>query len=275
MTEYDAFARFEHEGWSDDGTARSYTDGFARASAMCVPALVGGLGLEPGMEALDLCCGPGIVTAGLLATGADVTALDFSPAMVELARTRVPDAAVLQGDAADLPFGPDSFDAVTIGFGMPHLPDPPTVLAEAHRVLRRGGRIAFSTWEPPARSFGFRTVTEALRQHGDPAVGLPPAPDANAYADPAIAFPALLAAGFVEPAAEPVDSHWRLQAPEDFYDLFHGGTVRMGVLMRRQPADHAAAIRQYMAAEVRTHCTQDDAGRWIVPLPAMVISARA
>ncbi|MCA0921791.1 class I SAM-dependent methyltransferase [Pseudooceanicola nanhaiensis] len=275
MSQYDAFADFEQAGWSDADIAQSYADSFAPASMMCVPAIVGGLGLEPGQEALDLCCGPGIVTAGLVATGAEVTALDFSHAMVELARTRVPDAAVLQGDAADLPFEPDTFDAVTIGFGLPHVPDPQAVLAEAHRVLRRGGRIAFSIWEPPARSFGFRTVTEALRTLGAPEITLPPAPDANALADPEVAFPALEAAGFVDPQAEPVDSHWRLDEPEDFYSLFHNGTVRMGVLMQRQPRDRAEAIRSYMADEVRAKCGRDAEGRWIVPLPAVVMSARA
>jgi SAM-dependent methyltransferase len=53
---------------------------------------------------------------------------------------------VRAGDAHALPFDDGSFDAVTFGFCLHHIPDPERALAEARRVLRRGGRLAFSVW---------------------------------------------------------------------------------------------------------------------------------
>ncbi|MGB6229778.1 MAG: methyltransferase domain-containing protein, partial [Litorimonas sp.] len=97
-----AFVAMEREGWADTATAQAYADGFSEASAQHVPHLVRAVGAGPGMRALDLCCGHGIVAEGLVAAGAEVTALDFSPAMLVLARERVPEATFMEGDAGNL-----------------------------------------------------------------------------------------------------------------------------------------------------------------------------
>jgi ubiquinone/menaquinone biosynthesis C-methylase UbiE len=51
-----------------------------------------------------------------------------------------------------------SFDAVDISFGMPHFARPDTALAEAFRLLRPDGRIAFTIWAPPDKTVGFGSV---------------------------------------------------------------------------------------------------------------------
>src|SRR2546422_34553 len=94
--------------------------------------------------------GPNEIVAPLGAgPGMLVTGLDFSPAMIGLARARHPQIEFREGDAETLPFDAASFDASVMNFGMLHLARPDRAIAEAHRVLRPGGRFAFTVWGAP------------------------------------------------------------------------------------------------------------------------------
>lgn len=240
---------------------------------MVVPHLVAAVEAGPDTDALDLCCGHGNVSAGLVAAGARVTGLDFSEAMLELARAAVPEARVVKGDAMQLSFSEASFDAVTIGFGMPHVPEPPRVLAEARRVLLSGGRIAFSVWCGPEVNGAFGYVFGATGTHGSPDIVLPPGPGANDYADPEIAYPVLDAAGFGEFRCEVVASCWQVGDPGLAFDFFRDGTARGGALLRPQPEADALAIRTAVVERVLEN--HGEGPEWTVPMPAVVISARA
>lgn len=265
------FAGLERREWARPDVARAYAGDFSRAADMVVPEMVAQVAAAPGRQVLDLCCGQGNVTAGLLAAGADVTGLDFSPAMLEIAHRRAPGARLVEGDAMALAFPPERFDAVTIGFGMPHLPDPARALAEAARVLRRGGRLAYSVWCGPERASAMTYVFTAIAEFGDPAIALPPGPGANDFADPDIAFPALEDAGFADPARRIVPSGWEVDDPAAPYHYFREGTARGGALLRPQPPDRAEAIRAAVVREVtRNH---GPGPQWWIPMPAAVISA--
>src|SRR5207247_2111000 len=74
-----------------------------------------------GVRLLDVACGPGFITAAAAARGADPIGLDFSPAMIALARRLHPSIAFRDGDAEALPFDDRSFDAVVMNFGLLHL----------------------------------------------------------------------------------------------------------------------------------------------------------
>ena len=90
---------------------------------------------------LDLCAGTMDLSA-LVARAypeSRIVALDFSAAMLEAGRGKVPRAAVLVGDAASLPFEDATFDAVICGFGMRNLADPSQGAREVGRVLRPNG----------------------------------------------------------------------------------------------------------------------------------------
>ncbi len=217
---------------------------------MVVPFLVKAVRAETGMQALDLCCGHGNVASGLVAAGAGVTSLDFLPAMLDMARIAVPKARFVEFDAMALPFADASFDAVTIGFGMSHVPDPPCVLAEARRILRPGGRIAFSVWCGPEVDSALGYVFGAIGEHGAPDIALPPGPGANDYADPALAFAALEAVGFAGCHQTMVASEWQVHDSGAPYDFFLEGTARGGALLRPQPAECAAAIRAAVVSTV-------------------------
>jgi len=98
--------------------------------------------VRPGDRVLDACCGTGDLAVAALQAGATVTGLDFSERMLERARRKAPELDWVHGDLLALPFADASFDAATVGFGVRNVADLPGAIAELHRVLRPGGRLA-------------------------------------------------------------------------------------------------------------------------------------
>jgi demethylmenaquinone methyltransferase/2-methoxy-6-polyprenyl-1,4-benzoquinol methylase len=91
---------------------------------------------------LDVCCGTGDLALAAVETGGRVTGLDFSEPMLDRALAKAPELDWVSGDALALPFADDSFEVVTIGFGLRNLADAERGLAEMRRVLSPGGRVA-------------------------------------------------------------------------------------------------------------------------------------
>jgi SAM-dependent methyltransferase len=104
--------------------------------------------VAPGERVLDVACGTG--NAALLAAerGADVTGLDFEPALLEIARERTDGARFVEGDAAALPFDDAFFDATLSVFGVMYAPDHERAARELARVTKPGGRIVLAAWTP-------------------------------------------------------------------------------------------------------------------------------
>ena len=122
-------------------------------------------GVEPGMEVLDVACGTGNATIPAARAGARVTGIDFSDALLAVARERAADAMVevdwVEGDAQDLPFEDGSFDRVISTFGHMFAPDHERTAAEMKRVCR--GRIGICCWSPNgAVGRMFRTIAELV-----------------------------------------------------------------------------------------------------------------
>jgi demethylmenaquinone methyltransferase/2-methoxy-6-polyprenyl-1,4-benzoquinol methylase len=98
--------------------------------------------VHEGDRVLDACCGTGDLAIAALAEGGQVTGVDFSERMLDRAVRKSDAVEWRRADALDLPFGDDSFDAVTVGFGVRNLEDLGRGLGEFRRVLRPGGRLA-------------------------------------------------------------------------------------------------------------------------------------
>jgi demethylmenaquinone methyltransferase / 2-methoxy-6-polyprenyl-1,4-benzoquinol methylase len=130
----------------------------------------------PGSRALDLATGTGDLAIELERRGAEVTGLDFSAGMLELARAKAPSIEWVEGNALALPYGDGEFGAVTIGFGARNLSDLERGLAEMARVARPGGRVVIleiTTPQKPPLSWFFRlwfdrAVPALGRVAGDP-----------------------------------------------------------------------------------------------------------
>ena len=112
--------------------------------------------VRSGEPALDLCCGTGDIAFALARQGAQVTGVDFSDAMLDVARRRngSGDRAGVtfeQGDALKLRFPDASFGLVTIGYGLRNLRDIDAGLAEMARVTRPGGRLLILDFAFPSQ----------------------------------------------------------------------------------------------------------------------------
>jgi demethylmenaquinone methyltransferase / 2-methoxy-6-polyprenyl-1,4-benzoquinol methylase len=97
--------------------------------------------VRPGDFVLDACCGTGDLAIAAARRGGKVTGLDFSPAMLERARRKAPQIEWIEGDLLSLPFGDESFDSATVGFGVRNVEDLGRSIEELRRVLRPGGRL--------------------------------------------------------------------------------------------------------------------------------------
>lgn len=106
------------------------------------------MAVRKGASALDVCCGTGdwtIALAKAVGASGEVTGLDFSEGMLEAGKDKVkpfPNISLMHGNAMELPFPDETFDYVTIGFGLRNVPDYEKVLSEMKRVLKPGGMIA-------------------------------------------------------------------------------------------------------------------------------------
>lgn len=268
---YSEFGKLESFGWADRETVDNYVAAFAKATDMAIGPVVKASGAGPGKRVLDLCCGHGAGTTALLAVGAEVTGLDFSPAMLRAARSRAGAAEFVEGDAQAMPFPDASFEAVVCSFGIMHIPDQPKALREVHRVLRPGGILVMTVWCGPELSDAFRIAFGSIRTYGDPGVALPSAPDFHGFADPPTARAMLLDAGFEDIGLNTIECAYKFARPDGLWEIFSTGTVRAKMLIDAQPQENREAIRQAMVAAV-DEGFRDGPG-YRVPALAALISA--
>jgi SAM-dependent methyltransferase len=135
--------------WND--FSRDYEEMAEPSTARFAVALAERVGVAPGARVIDIGCGPGALALHLASRGAEVTAIDHSPAMVARLHQRAEQqglrmaARAMDGQALAFPEG--SFDLALSAFGIFLFPDNHAGLAEAVRVVRPGGRVALATWQ--------------------------------------------------------------------------------------------------------------------------------
>ena len=107
------------------------------------------MGLGRGMTLLDAGCGSGLALELAARRGATPTGLDASEGLLGVARERVADATLHQGDLEDLPFADDTFDAVSAFNSVQFAADPVRAVSEMARVARPGAPVTVTTWASP------------------------------------------------------------------------------------------------------------------------------
>lgn len=119
------------------------------------------INVQPGQSSLDLCCGTCDWTISLAKASVNgkTVGLDFSPSMLEVGQAKVnkhglgDQITLIQGNAMELPFEDNTFDYITIGFGLRNIPDIVKTIKEMKRVVKPGGKIVClelskPTWQP-------------------------------------------------------------------------------------------------------------------------------
>ncbi len=264
-----AFHAFEKAGW--ERVAGDYHHYFAALTTRFIEPLLDAGGVEAGCHVLDVATGPGYVAAAAARRGAEATGIDFAAAAVAVAREQYPDIAFQTGSAESLDFADCQLDVVLMNFGLLHLARPEQALAEAQRVLRPGGRIAFTVWGDPQMCAGFKIILDAIANHGTMDVPLPDGPPFFRFSDTAESKRVLTEAGFHNVVVKVVDTQWEVPHADTLYETFLHGAVRTGALLQAQTPGSQAAIRRAARDGVMAFSA---AGRILLPMAAVLSSAK-
>jgi ubiquinone/menaquinone biosynthesis C-methylase UbiE len=271
MTEdLDAFNDFERSMWEQRATG--YADGFEAVTALTIEPLLDAVGAHEGTDLVDVGTGPGFVAAAAVARGANVTGIDVADAMVEIASRRVPTGRFENGSAEALPLPDGAFDAVVGNFVILHLGHPDRGASEARRVLRAGGRCAFSVWEPAAANPAmgvFYNAVEAARVAAP--ADVPTGPPMFGFGDHGAFADLLRDAGFDDVAITACTGTLRI-APEQWWENVLRSTPRTGTLIARQAPEVQAEIRANYDELVAPYADGDEV---VLPVGAVLASGTA
>ncbi|WP_319638101.1 demethylmenaquinone methyltransferase [Cytobacillus luteolus] len=123
------------------------------------------MNVPKGSKALDICCGTAdwtIALADAVGPSGEVVGLDFSKNMLKIGQEKIESlnlnqVELIHGNAMELPFEDNTFDFVTIGFGLRNVPDYMQVLKEMRRVVKPGGKVVCLETSQPTL-IGFRQL---------------------------------------------------------------------------------------------------------------------
>ncbi len=259
------YIEFEREGWG--AHIEGYDNTFGAVTRQTVQATLDAANVSERARLLDICCGPGMLSAAAVKRNAKAVGLDF-PGVVALARKLVPGAEFQSGDATALPFADNSFDAVVCGYGIMHVPDPEKALQEMLRVLRPGGRVALSVWDNEGPISGLGLIYKVVQDHANLDVPLPHGPNIFQFSTIEKMRNALSKVGFTRVEATRFAQDWRLKSGRQFFDAVHEGTVRTRAVLAAQTDDVIAKMIAHFEQALAGLRTSD--GGFNLPMPAII-----
>jgi ubiquinone/menaquinone biosynthesis C-methylase UbiE len=266
----DPFTKFEHEGW--ERVADKYDATWATSTRQFIPPLLDAAEVSEGMSILDVGCGPGYVSAAAAERGATPIGLDFSVEMVAIAKKMWPAIEFREGHAQNLPFPDAKFDRVVANFALLHLAQPEHGMAEAARVLKPGGRFAFTTWAKISENPYVKLVDDAVQAHANLDVDLPPGPVFYLFENEEEFRKALERAG-LDGTSMTFKVHtikWNLPTARSVFATELGAGVRTAGLLRRQTPE---ALRKIQAAIEKAVQPYAKAGGFSIPKAAYIVAA--
>jgi ubiquinone/menaquinone biosynthesis C-methylase UbiE len=266
----DAFTEFEHQGW--ERVANKYDSTWSSSTRQFIPALLEAAALSEKMSILDIGCGPGYVSAAATERNAVPIGLDFSSEMVAIAKKKFPGIEFCEGDAQNLPFEGATFDRVVANFALLHLAKPERAMAEAARVLKSGGRFAFTTWAKVAENPFVRIVDDAIQAHANLEVDLPPGPPHYLFESESEFRKALEEAGFDGGSMtfQTQRIQWKVPSARFVFDAELNAGVRTAGLLARQTPPALQKIQAAIEKAVQPYAQGDG---FAIPKSAYVVAA--
>jgi len=207
---------------------------------------------HPGDTVLELAAGladTGLMAARLVGESGRVIITDFAPEMVEAARRRAEELDVENTefrvlDAERMDLETDSVDGVLCRWGYMLMIDPAAAFAETRRVLRTGGRLAFSVWATPERNPWASLVGRVLVTQGHIPPPNPEAPGIFAMADPGRIRGLLMGAGFAKPEIEEVSFRWTFADRDDYWRFLTETAGAISPVLQALPPAVQAQVRE-------------------------------
>ncbi len=262
------FVQFEHAGWQSKGEA--YSEYFQALTPKTFEAILAELEQPQDKHFLDLACGPGYISRLLSAFSSNVTGVDFSAKMVEIAQKLNPSIKFLEGDAENLQLPDQTFDYVIINFGVLHFGDPIKCFQECHRVLKPDGKLLFTLWLPATQSIGMQILYSSIASYADTSV-IPEGPDFFKYANPQTATKDLSDIGFKNISFKDVDTCWEISNPADFYNAYVKGGARLGAMIDRQSPEVKTKLEAAVLSKLEPLKVADI---YKIPVPSRLWSAQ-
>jgi SAM-dependent methyltransferase len=214
---------------------------------------------QPGDNVLELAAGlgdTGFMAARLVGETGCVIITDFAPEMVAAARRRAEELGAHNAefrtlDAERMDLETDSVDGVLCRWGYMLTIDPAAAFAETRRVLRPGGRLAFSVWASRERNPALSLVGTVLESQGHVPPPEPEAPGAFVMADPERIKQLVLGAGFAEPEIEEVSFRWSFADLEAYWRYLTETSASASPVLRSLPAAAQRAVREQVHEAAR------------------------
>jgi ubiquinone/menaquinone biosynthesis C-methylase UbiE len=271
VSSLESYKKHEREMW--DQFSRRYAEVVLPEFRPFGRRLIELAGICSGMWVLDVATGPGepaLTVARRVGPRGLVAGVDFSPTMLRRARARaralgVRNVQFHEMDAERLTFADLTFDCVVCRFGLMLMPDAERALAEMHRVLVPGGRVAVATWSAQSKVNTLGIIRRAL-ERCDAFHPPPGAPDFFRFGKAGAMERALRAAGFRRVRSERMTAEWVFDSPEEFWD-----SMKRGPSLRRALATVSPAVGRVVKVDVfRALAKYERNGRLRIPNEAVL-----
>ena len=265
------------ERWQLSGNAAEFYDRYVRLlMEPWVHCLLDVAALQPAEHVLDVACGTGFVArlaAKRVGARGRVVGIDLSASMIEAARSASGQHTAIEwrtGDAGALPFENGIFDVVLCQQGVQFFSDRIHALREMRRVLRVGGRLAFTVWSAIGDTPYHAALADALARHLSPEAGSM-ARASSALHDAMELHGLVASAGFQNVNVRPTIKTTTLPLPTEFVPG-HLAALPMAQEIARLSAERRNALVQEMAEALSAYV---DRGQLVVPAGVHLVTADA